>query len=72
LIVGFIDEHRDVFGVEPICRVLQMASSTYYTAKKRETAPSARAVRDAVMMQVPFALWVANRKVYGGDCRAWR
>ena len=61
--VRFIDTHRDEFGVEPICRVLQVASSTYYAAKVRQ--PSARTVRDAVMMQVLMALWVANRKVYG-------
>lgn len=61
--VAFIDEHRDEFGVEPICRVLQVASSTYYAAKTR--APSARATRDAVMMPILMALWVANRKVYG-------
>jgi putative transposase len=42
-----------------------MAPSTYYAAKKREVAPSARAVRDAVMAQVLMMLWVANRKVYG-------
>ena len=65
MIVGFIDEHRQEFGVEPICRVLQMAPSTYYAAKRRQLAPSARAVRDAVMMQVLMVLWVANRKVYG-------
>jgi putative transposase len=65
VIVGFIDEHRDVFGVEPICRVLRVAPSTYYAAKKRTLATSARAVRDAVMMQVLMVLWVANRKVYG-------
>jgi putative transposase len=34
VIVGFIDEHRDELGVEPICKVLQMAPSTYYAAKK--------------------------------------
>ena len=61
--VRFIDEHRDEFGVEPICRGLQVASSTYYAAKTRP--PSARAVRDAAMMQILLALWVANRKVYG-------
>ena len=65
MIVEFIDANRDEFGVEPICRVLRMAPSTYYAAKKRELAPSARAVRDAVMMQVLMVLWVANRKVYG-------
>ena len=36
----FIDEHKDVFGVEPICRVLTqhgapIAPSTYYAAKSR-------------------------------------
>jgi hypothetical protein len=61
--VTFIDDHRDVFGVEPICRTLQVAPSTYYAAKKR--GPSARALRDQVMMPILLALWVANRKLYG-------
>ena len=39
-----IDAHRDEFGVEPICTVMQLAPSTHYAAKQRETAPSARAV----------------------------
>ena len=65
MIVDYIDGHRDEFGVEPICEVLQIAPSTYYAAKRRQVAPSARAARDAVMMQVLLALWVANRKVYG-------
>jgi putative transposase len=63
VIVAFIDANLDELGVEPICRVLQVAPSTYYSAKRRE--PSARALRDAVMMQVLMVLWVANRKVYG-------
>ena len=71
MIVGFIDEHRDVFGVEPICTTLQVAPSTYYAAKRRELVPSARAVRDAVMMQVLMMLWVANRKVYGAH-KLWK
>ena len=33
--VAFIDDHRDEFDVESICRVLPIASSTYYAAKKR-------------------------------------
>jgi hypothetical protein len=41
---AFIDAHRDRFGVEPICRVLQHAPSTYYAARSRP--PSARAIRD--------------------------
>ena len=71
MIVDYIDEHRDEFGVEPICRVLQMAPSTYYAAKKRQLAPSARAVRDAVMMQILMVLWVTNRKVYGAH-KLWK
>ena len=63
--VGYIDQHRAEFGVEPICNALQVAPSSYYAAKKREVEPSARAVRDAVMMQILMVLWVANRKVYG-------
>ena len=71
VIVGFIDEQRDEFGVEPVCRSLQVAPSTYYAAKRREREPSARAVRDAAMKQVLLALWVLNRKVYGAH-KLWR
>lgn len=71
MIAAFVDDHRNEFGVEPICRALQMAPSTYYAAKRRERQPSARTVRDAVTMQVLMALWVANRKVYGAD-KLWR
>jgi len=43
--VHFIDEYRDVYGVEPICRVIPIASSTYYAFKAREADPSLRSVR---------------------------
>jgi putative transposase len=65
VIVSFVDENREELGVEPICVALQIAPSTYYAAKRRRLAPSARAVRDVAMMQVLMVLWVANRKVYG-------
>jgi hypothetical protein len=71
VIVGFIDEHRDELGVEPICRALPVAPSTYYAAKRREAEPSARALRDAVMTQVLLTLWIANRKVYGAH-KLWK
>jgi putative transposase len=61
--VDYIDQHRGVYGVEPICAVLPIASSTYYDNKKRP--PSARALRDAVMMPILLALFTANYKVYG-------
>ena len=69
MIVDYIDVYRDEFGVEPICKILEMAPSTYYSAKSRSL--SARAVRDAVMMQVLMVLWVANRKVYGAH-KLWK
>jgi putative transposase len=58
-----------VWGVEPICTVLQVAASTYYAARSRP--PSARAVRDAVMGPVLLALWIANYRVYGAH-KLWK
>jgi putative transposase len=71
VIVGFVDEHRDELGVEPICRALQVAPSTYYAAKRRVIEPSARALRDAVLLPILWTLWVANRKVYGAH-KLWK
>ena len=69
VIVGFIDENREELGVEPVCRELQVAPSTYYAAKKRP--PSARAVRDAVMVPIWLALWKTNYSVYGAH-KLWK
>jgi putative transposase len=71
VIVAFIEANRDEFGVEFICRQLQVAPSSYYAAYRRRSAPSNRAVRDVVMMQVVLGLWVANRKVYGAH-KLWK
>lgn len=65
----FIDAHRDDetggfrWGVEPICEELQIAPSTYYDAKARP--PSARALRDGVLIPLLVALFVKNYSVYG-------
>lgn len=67
--VDYIDRHRDEFGVEPICRTLQFAPSSYDAAKARP--PSARQVRDAKMGPVVRQLWVDNRKVYGAH-KLWK
>ncbi len=56
---------REEFGVEPICKVLQVAPSTYYSAKSG--LPSARVVRDAVLL-TPCQ---ANYSVYGAH-RLWK
>ena len=74
MIIAYIDAHRDEFGVEPICRVLtehgcKIAPSTYHASKTRPV--SARAVRDAAMMQILMVLWVANKKVYGAH-KLWK
>ncbi len=69
--MSFIDENRDELGVEPICRALQMAPSTYYAQKHRDAHPSERARRDAVLIPILVALWVANRKVYGAH-KLWK
>ena len=65
----FVDVNRDDLGVEPICTTLQVAPSTYYAAKSR--APSARSLRDAVMMPILLGLWVSNRKLYGAH-KLWK
>ena len=54
MIVAFIDDHKEEFGVEPICRVLRehglpIAPSTYRAARTRP--PSARTQRDAVVLE---------------------
>ena len=43
---AFIDEHRAVFGVEPICRCLGIARSTYYAVKIRQCQPAPRTLRE--------------------------
>jgi putative transposase len=66
---AFIDEHRGRFGVEPICKSLQFAPSTYYQAKKREVEPADRARRDAWLSGQIRRVHVENLKVYGpGRC----
>jgi transposase InsO family protein len=65
---AFIDAHRDAFGVEPICRVLPIAPSTYHAhalvARHPERA-SNRAKRDAVLLPEVKRVWDDNLKVYG-------
>ena len=63
--VRYIDEHRYKLGVEPICKVPQMAPSTYYAATRRIIDPSARTVREAVSLLILLTLWAANRRVDG-------
>jgi putative transposase len=67
--VTYIDQHRDDFGVEPICRELPIAPSTYYDTKARP--PSTRSVGDAVMIPLLITLWAVNYRVYGAR-KLWK
>ena len=58
--VSFIDEHGGIYGVEPICRVLPIAPSTYYEHEACLADParlSGRARRDAVVRQEIRRVW---------------
>ena len=65
----FIDTHRDRFGVEPICQVLQVAPSTYYAARCRP--PSARQVRDEALKLKLRQVHAEHFAVYGAR-KLWR
>ena len=70
----FIDEHRDVHGVEPICKVLQVAPSGYrrHAALRRDPQKRcARAQRDDERGPQIERVWEDNLQVYGAD-KVWR
>jgi putative transposase len=72
--IAFIDEHRAVYGVEPICRVLPIAPSTYHAHAARRADPKrlpARARRDAALMIEIRRVYEANFCVYGVR-KIWR
>jgi hypothetical protein len=72
--VDFIDAHRDEYGVEPICKVLQIAPSTYHEQEARKRDPErgpARAKRDERLKAVVSRVWKENHAVYGAR-KVWR
>lgn len=72
--VAFIDDHREVYGVEPICKVLPIAPSTYYAHKVVQREPSrapARVQRDAALRPEIERVWQDNFQVYGVR-KVWR
>jgi hypothetical protein len=71
--VAFIDDHKREYGVEPICRVLPIAPSTYYWHKAREVDPtlcSARAQHDELLKPEIRRVWDQNFQVYGVE-KVW-
>ena len=72
--IGFIEDHRSVYGVEPICRMLPIAPSTYYARLSWRADPdkaSPRQQRDATLRPKIQKVWDDNWQVYGVR-KAWR
>jgi putative transposase len=72
--VGFIEDHRAVYGVEPICTVLPIAPATYYEHRARRRDPGRRperAKRDDELRLAIERVWKENFSVYGAE-KVWR
>jgi transposase InsO family protein len=72
--VAFIDDHRSVYGVEPICRVLPIAPSTYFKHKAEQRDPARRSPRaqsDDVWRAIIQRIWHEQHQVYGPR-KIWR
>ena len=72
--IAFIDAHRDIYGVEPICRVLPIAPSTYHSHAGRRADTGkwpARARRDASLRSEIRRVWEENFRLYGIR-KVWR
>ena len=66
--MSFVDEHRELYGVEPICQEVPIAPSTYDEHKARQRDPSrlpARAKRDRQLRLEIDRVYPANIDVYG-------
>jgi putative transposase len=74
MMVDFIEEEREVYGVEPICALLPIAPSTYYTQKARRQDPEKRPVRakrDDELCKEIKRVYEENKFVYGAN-KVWR
>ena len=72
--IAFIDDHRGAYGVEPICRVLPIAPSTYHAQAARRADPakvSPRIRQDLLLMESIRRVHAANFGVYGAR-KVWR
>jgi putative transposase len=71
---AFVDANRSAYGIEPICKVLKIAPSTYHAHARRraipETAP-ARVKRDAMLKAEIKRVFDENFQVYGAR-KVWR
>jgi putative transposase len=67
-----IDAHKGEFGVEPICRTLGVAPSTYYAVKARERDPSERALNDELTLVEIRRVHEASKGLYGARKVWWQ
>jgi putative transposase len=66
--IAFIDDHRQAHGVEPICKVLPIAPSTYHAHIAKRIDPSKlskRAWRDLALKVAIRRVFADNFEVYG-------
>jgi len=68
-VTRYVEERRDAFGVEPICRTLGVAVSTHYARRSRK--PSARELRDRELLLEINAARSGRRRVYGAR-KTWK
>ena len=72
--IAFLDAHKGRHGIEPICKQLPIAASTYYERKDRESDPdreSNRSQRDRCLREEIQRVWDENLEVYGAK-KVWR
>ena len=72
--VELIETHREEYGVEPVCRLVPIAPSTFYEHAARRVDPDRlppRAKRDAELRRAIRRVWEANFRVYGAR-KVWR
>lgn len=74
MMMVFVDSNKAEYGVEPICRQIQIAPSSYYEHKRRERDPDrlpGRIKRDTKLELDIQRVWEGNFRVYGVR-KVWR
>ena len=72
--IAFVDQHKDRFGVEPLCAQLPLCSSSYYEYKARQADPQlqpARWLRDEQLNPEIQPVFEENFNVYGAH-KLWK
>lgn len=74
MIWSFIDQYRDRFGVEPLCRLFKVATSAWYRHAARKKNPELRCQRekqDDLLVAEIQRVWDENQQVYGAE-KVWK